>query len=167
MTKDPRYTKLSEANWRRKLTAAEEAELSAWLAANPNAQGDWEAESRLTEILGRLPDAPLASNFTARVLQTVEREAAARSRALEDQPIGWWRRMRWIPRIAFACVVLGSGFFAHHQIKAHHRAELVRGAATFSEVASVPSPEILQDFDAIRALNPPPPADQQLLTLLQ
>jgi hypothetical protein len=31
----------------------------------------------------------------------------------------------------------------------------------------LPSPEILQDFDTIRVLNPTPPPDEQLLALLK
>ncbi len=80
MSNDPTYNRLRELSWRRKLTGAEEAELRAWLAAHPDAQADWEAEAGLNAALGRLPDAPVPSNFTARVLQAVEREAAAELR---------------------------------------------------------------------------------------
>ena len=54
--------------------------MRAWLAAHPEAQADWEAEAGLSEALGQLPDAPVPSNFTARVLQSVERESAAERR---------------------------------------------------------------------------------------
>ena len=101
MTNDPIYNHLRELSWRRKLTGAEEAELRAWLAAHPEAQADWEAEAGLNAALGRLPDVPVPSNFTARVLQAAEREAAAELR----RP-GWkwrvWPRLRWLPKVAFA-----------------------------------------------------------------
>ena len=48
----------------------------AHLAAHPEAQADWEAEAGLNDALGRLPDVAVSSNFTARVLQAVEREIA-------------------------------------------------------------------------------------------
>jgi hypothetical protein len=34
-------------------------------------------------------------------------------------------------------------------------------------VSSLPGPDILKDFDAIRASNPTPAADEQLLAVLQ
>src|SRR6516225_12355183 len=59
-----------ELIWRRKLTEAERAELQT----KPDNHADLEFESRLTEELDRLPDKPVPSNFTARVLQAIERE---------------------------------------------------------------------------------------------
>ena len=70
MKGEPIQNPLRELVWRRKLTEAEHA----GLRAQPETQADLELESRLTEALARLPDAPVPSNFTARVLQAVERE---------------------------------------------------------------------------------------------
>ena len=79
---DPAQDRLREAGWQRKLSEAEEAELRAWLEAHPNDREDWEAEGALSQLLDRLPEAPpVSSNFTALVLQTIEREAPASSRA--------------------------------------------------------------------------------------
>src|SRR5947207_1198597 len=86
MTNDPRYHHLRELSWRRQLTGAEEAELRAWLAAQPEAQAGWEAEAELNEALGRLADAPVSTNFTTRVLQAVELEAAAQAPANNPFP---------------------------------------------------------------------------------
>jgi anti-sigma factor RsiW len=162
---DPRYHKLRETSWRRELTSAEETELRAWLAAHPEAQPDWEVEIRLNQALGRLPDAPLASNFTARVLAAVERENAA---ALREQQFGgrWaWRSL--LPRLAFAAAVLGIGWFAYHESRATKRMELAQSVAVVADVRSLPGPEILRDFEAIRQLNPAPAPDKELLALLQ
>src|ERR1035441_8301460 len=104
MTDDPIYNRLRELSWRRKLTNAEEAQLRALLAAHPEAQADWDTEASLNAALGRLPDVPVTSNFTARVLQQVEREAATELRQGEPK---WqfWRRLRWLPKVAFATIV--------------------------------------------------------------
>jgi len=51
--------------------------LREWLAAHPEAQESLDLETGLTEALRKVPDVPVASNFTARVLQAVEREAIA------------------------------------------------------------------------------------------
>src|SRR5438105_13622263 len=80
MANDPLYNHLREINWRRKLSAAEARQMRQWLEGHPEAHADWEAELALGEGLGRLPDAPVPSNFTARVLQAVGREQAVEGR---------------------------------------------------------------------------------------
>jgi len=166
MTNDPIYNRLREFSWRRELTAPEQAELRAWLAAHPEAQADWEAEAGLSAALGRLPDVPVPSNFTARVMQAVEREAGAELRGPQGN---WLARLwrRWLPKIAFAAVVVSAGLVSYHQLQAAHRKKLVESVSAVSAVSSLPSPDILKDFDAIRALNPTPAPDEQLLTMLQ
>ena len=169
MTNDPRYQHLLELSWRRKLTPAEEAELQACIAAHPGAQADWEAEVGLTEALGRLPDAPVPSNFTARVLQAAEREAAAEAR----RKLAWlpWLTPRWLPRVAFGAIVLGAGLLSYHEARDVRRDQRVSTIGLSlekdSKVSPVPSPDILQNFDAIRAMNRTPPADVELLSLFQ
>jgi anti-sigma factor RsiW len=166
MTNDPIYNHLREVSWRRKLTNAEEAEMRTWLATHPEAEADWQAEAGLNAGLGRLPDAPVPSNFTARVLQAVEREAVAELRRPQGKWLTWlW--LRWLPRAAFAAVVVGVGLLSFHQVQAAHRKKLVESVAAVSAVSSLPSPDILKDFDAIRALNPTPAPDEQLLAVLQ
>jgi anti-sigma factor RsiW len=166
MTNDPSFQRWRELSWRHKLTPAEEADLRAWLAAHPEAQADWEAETALTDALHRMPDVPVATNFTARVLQEVEREARSAARASKGP--GWQPSKRWIPRIALASVALAIGLFSMQQIRANYTAKLVRSVEVVSKVSSLPSPAILKDFDAIERLTPQPAApDEQLLSLLQ
>src|SRR2546423_204244 len=102
---------------RKKLTEAEEAELRVWLASHPDARPDLEADTALTRALRNLPDVALSSNFTARVLQAVEREEAAKSREARGGWRAWLHLHRWPPRAAVACVLvgLGVGSYHHHQ----------------------------------------------------
>lgn len=166
MSQDLLYHRLRELSWRRKLTDAEEAELRTWLAAHPEAQPDWEVEAGLNEALEGLPDAPVASNFTARVLQAVELEAAREAR----RP-GWtWRvwewPVGWLPKAALAALLLGAGFFSYEHTRPRtppHRAEYIQRLAE----VSADNPAILEDFDTIRALNRPAPPDRELLALLK
>jgi len=167
MKDDSAYHRLIELSWKRKLTAAENAELRGWLAAHPEAQGQWEAEMALNDALSRLPEAFVPSNFTARVLQESARAAAAESRERGLVRRGWLLPARWLPRIGLAAVVLGSGLIAYHQAQVSRRNELVKSLAAVSDVSSLPGPKILEDFDAIRAMSPAPAADEQLLVLLQ
>ena len=155
METEPTYQKLRELSWRRKLNAAEERELREWLAAHPEAQEPLDLETGLTEVLAKLPDVPLASNFTARVLQAVEREAMAQARG-EQARKNWWRRLpRWLPRVASAAVVITAGLFGYqHYSKASHEL-LARQMAEFK----LPDPEILTNFEAIRIVSQTPAPD--------
>jgi hypothetical protein len=158
------HSKLRESGWRRKLTEAEQAELRAYLAANPDARADWEMESALNAALTRLPDASVPSNFTARVLQAVEREEA-------QSPRGWSWRWNWhtlVPRVAFAAVVITfTGLAFHHHEIYSQRVALARSVAFVTGGQSAPSPEALENFDAIRRMSQPQHADDELLALMQ
>jgi anti-sigma factor RsiW len=167
MTKDPIYEQLREISWRRPLTPAEESRLAKWLAAHPEAQAEWDTDAALNETLAALPNAPVASNFTARVVQAAQREAfGAQSRPLRSPwPANWW--LRFVPRIALAAVVLGAVLASYNHTQSARRAEWARSLATVSQVASLPSPEVLKDFDAIAALSSTPPADEELLKVMQ
>jgi len=107
------YNQLREESWRRKLTPAEEAELRAWLADHPESRMDWDMDSRLTHLLGRLDNAPVPSNFTARVLQAIEREAASEAR--QTAPKRNWFLHSFLPRTAAAMVVLAAGLLAYNE----------------------------------------------------
>ena len=162
---ESRYHQLLEAAWRRKLTATEETELRAWLAAHPEIRADWEAEAALNEQLVRLPDAPLPTNFTARVLQAVEREAADAHRSESKRPWVW---RSFLPKAAFAALFLLVGTFTYQKSVAHHQRQLEQKAlsvAAISDVSALPDPEALQDFEAIRQLSPKPAADPGLFAV--
>jgi len=163
MNPDPVYSRLRETGWRRPLTEAEQAELRAWLAAHPEAQADAEAEAALSQTLAKLPDAPMPSNFTARVLQAIEREAAPPERHAARPSGPWWRGL--IPRIALATLVFGASAIAyrHHQTtKQQELVEAARNLVTVAGTAPLTDLTVLKDFDAIRSLGQ---ADEGLLAL--
>ena len=157
------HSKLRESSWRRKLTEAELAGLRAYLAANPDARADWEMESALNAALTRLPDAPVPSNFTARVLQAVERE--------EARPTGWSWRWNWhtlVPRAAFAAAMIAFAGLALHQHEIYsQRVVLARSVAFVTGRQPAPSLEALENFDPIRRMSQPQHADDELLALMQ
>src|SRR5437667_387003 len=117
MNDDPLLHPLIETSWRRKLTEAEMGELEAWLAAHPEALAKWQSEAALNEALESLKDAPVASNFTARVLAQVQREAAAEARSGSEGKLSIFRgwRLKWLPRVALPVAVLGLGLFTYYQ----------------------------------------------------
>jgi len=112
------YQQLREQRWRRKLTANEEESLQAYFLTHPEGQADWEAEASLNQQLGRLPDAPVASNFTALVMQAIDREIHDATRAEEELPRLWHWLRRWAPRAAWASLALAECSWPTRNIKA-------------------------------------------------
>jgi len=157
------HSKLREASWRRKLTEAEQTALQAYLAANPDARADWELDSALNTALTQLPDVSVPANFTARVLQAVERE--------EAKPHGWHWSWNWhtlLPRVAVAAVVMTFTGLAVHQHEVNsRRTALVKSVALVTQGQAMPSPDALENFDAIRRMSQPQHADEELLALMQ
>jgi anti-sigma factor RsiW len=159
------FNQLQEKSWRGKLTVAEEKALRAWLAAHPEAEAGWELDAHLTSALDKLADAPMPSNFTARVLQAVERESAAGKRP----PVPWttWFLRSLLPRVAVAAVVLGAGLFTYHERSVEKQAVVMEGVKVVAGVSSLPDPEILQDFDTIRQMSTAPGPDAELIALMK
>lgn len=148
--------RLRETVWRRELTGAELTDLSA----HPEMVRELELESRLSDLLARIPEAPVPSNFTARVMQAVEREETRPSRS-------WiWNWHALLPRVAVAAAgLLLAGLALHqHELKVH-RVALARNVALVAG-SSLPSVDALKNFDAIRRMSQPR-ADEELLALMQ
>lgn len=166
---DPVYQELLDAALRRALTPSEEARWQAWLAAHPEQRLEAEAEMALSQGLQELPDRPLASNFTALVVQAAQREAAQVGRI--QMPVagvnGWSRWFRLRP-IALALTVVVVSFVSWQQYDLHNRQQLAESVAKVSEVANLPSVDVLKDFEAIRRLSQiSPESDMDLLAALQ
>jgi negative regulator of sigma E activity len=158
MRNKPFQNPLRELVWRRKLTDAERAGLDA----QPEMQADLEIESRLSGVLARLPDAPVSTNFTARVLQAVERESA-RPRAASWS---WtWRVL--VPRAAVAAVVIAFAGLGIHRYELNaHRAALAKNVVLVAAAQPMPSVDALKNFNAIQRMSQPH-ADDELLALLR
>jgi hypothetical protein len=118
-------------------------------------------QRRLRELLSRLPDAPVSSNFTARVLQAIEAEEIRRSR---------WHLMGWNWRIFFpraTVTAAAAGIVAvalyQHDISAQRQ----RLGHDVYVVASQPMPslEALKNFDAIQRMGQSARPDDELLAL--
>jgi len=163
--KDPLYERLCEISWRRKLTPQEQTQLSEWLAAHPEAQDDWESEAKLNQALASLANVPVATNFTARVLDAAKCEVAAAERRQRQERYHW--RLGWLPKAALATVVLAAGLLSYHHVQETRHQEVLHSLATISQLPSVPSAEVLKDFDAIAAIGSAPLADEELLNVMQ
>jgi hypothetical protein len=158
MKSEPIQNLLRELVWRRKLTETEQA----GLREQPETRADLEFESRLTEGLAQLPDAAMPSNFTARVLQAVERETA-----LRPQPTVWqWSWRVLVPRLAVGAAVIGLAGLAYQRHEFNQRARLAKNVALAAEAQPMPSVDALKNFNAIQRMGQSH-ADEKLLALLQ
>jgi negative regulator of sigma E activity len=146
-----------ESLWRRRLPAADQAKL--------HAQPELELEARLTEALARLPQAPVPSNFTARVLAAIELEEARATRKT------WTWRWNWhaiLPRFTAAtAVLLVAGLGIQRYETGQHRAQLARSLSVVASAQTVPSVEALENLEVIQRMSQPAHADADLLVALQ
>lgn len=163
MNPDPNYERLREIGWRRQLTEAERVELRRWLAAHPEYQTDTDAEAQLTQLMAKLPDAPLSSNFTARVLEAVEREEQTTGRFAYSPRRLWWRRL--MPRLGIATLVVAVSGISYWRYQVVKQAELAQAAQNLAKVPGaeqLSDPLVFENFDVIRQMSQ---ADDGLLAL--
>jgi hypothetical protein len=161
------YQQLREQSWRRMLTAEEEERLQAYFLTHPEGQADWEAEASLNQQLSLLPDAPVASNFTALVMQAIDREMHAATRAEEELPQFWQWLHRWAPRAAWASLLLGAVFLAYAQYQSFTRSQLARSIAQVSTMTVSKNWQMFEDFEAIHRIGQVTPNDAEVLAALQ
>ena len=155
------FDNLLQTAHERDLTDRELARLERWLAANPADQAEWEA---LDHLLATLPDTPVATNFTARVLDEVRRAETAHP-ALGQ---AWWQRLlapqfrpvQIAAAATLAMVIGGVGYQSHLN---QSRAEM---AAAVAAIAEFP-PGFLADFEAIGAVAQADAIDEELWAALK
>src|SRR5688572_27110742 len=117
---DAAFKQLLDTALRRKLTPEEEARLQACLAHDPQARAVWEEEMALSQLLNGLPDAPLASNFTAQVLQAVDRDSRQHRHRHAPKLLRWLGLRRPAQQRAAACllvVLAGLGYWQFESVR--------------------------------------------------
>ena len=155
------FDNLLQTAHERDLTDGELARLERWLAANPADQAEWEA---LDHLLATLPDTPVATNFTARVLDEVRRAETAHP-ALGQ---AWWQRLlapqfRPVQIAAAATLAMLIGGVGYQSHLNQSRAEM---AAAVASIAEFP-PGFLADFEAIGAVAQADAIDEELWAALK
>jgi hypothetical protein len=121
-------------------------------------------QNELRELLSRLPDAPVASNFTARVLAAIDREEAQAAQ-LRRWTLNW--RRLW-PRVALGAAILivaGIGLQRHETDS--RRMALAKNMAMLAVAQPPPSVDVLVNLDAIQRMSRAARADGELLAVLQ
>ncbi len=118
-------------------------------------------QGQLRELLSRLPDAPVSSNFTARVLQAVELEESrgSRRRVFEWNWRGFFQRITVGATVA---VVAAVALQMHEHSLA--RREMAKDVAMVAS-QQAPSVEALNNFDAIQRMSQTERPDAELIAL--
>ena len=151
-------------SWRRGLTPGEKARLQAFLAEQPGRATDWERETALNDTLNRLPAAPVASNFTALVMQAVERESK-RTEPQAGESFGWLAR--WLRRpasgLAWAAALALLAWSGYEQFHARPAREQAKQLSLIMKTVA-PEAGVFGDFDAIQRL--PAADDEELYAVL-
>lgn len=157
---------LTELAWRRSLTPDEQARLRRYLAVHPQARGQWECEAALTRALNRLPPAPVTSNFTALVLQAVQR-APARPAWRRRLDLASWLPAGWMPRLALAATMVCLCFLTVRECQILQRQKMDRELASVGSLAARQPVDWLQNFQTIENLSRVQVADDGLLQALR
>jgi len=146
----------NEALWRPPLGDAEREALRA--------QPELELEARLTQALAKISDAPVPSNFTARVLADIEREESRTARP-QIWALNW--RLLW-PRVAVAAAVLIFAGVSIQRYETHsQRTVRAKNSVLLASLQPPPSVEALENLDAIQRMSQTAHADGELLAALQ
>jgi hypothetical protein len=121
-----------------------------------------DVQKQVRGLLSRLPNTPVASNFTARVMQAIELEDERRSR---QWVLGWhWHAL--LPRLAVATVLVGFAAFTFRQHELYvQQVALAKSIALEAGSQPLPSVDALKNFDAIQRMSQAAPPDNDLLAL--
>lgn len=123
-----------------------------------------EADVRLTDALSRLPEVPVPSNFTARVMNAIDLAEAAEAR--KAGRFQW--RILWPRLVGATALFLLAGVLTLHQFgTSHHPVSLAKNMVQVASAPAQPSVEALENWDAIQVMSHPASADGELLAALQ
>ena len=147
----PDHSQFWKAGLRRNLTSEEEAQWQDRLNAQPDALARFEDEVNLNRLLQHLPEPPVSSNFTAQVIQRIQRESRPHARPFV---LRWWAdyiALGWGRKLAFASVLLLLSLLSYQQYQLSARRELARSVSRMSSFV-LPAPDVIEDFKAIEGL---------------
>ncbi len=149
------------------LTPEEESRVEAWLAGQPHERASWEEGRALGRALQALPDAPVSSNFTARIWQQIDAEEVRATKVTRSGKGEWWRV--FLPRLGWATAAVALTVAGTHEFRVSQQKQLARDVSFVGhDLAAAPAPEVLQDFDAINQLRQVAAgSDDELLIALQ
>jgi hypothetical protein len=164
---------LLKAASQRSLTPEQQNRLRSFFPEDEQGQAALEEELALNQLLVQVPDAPIASNFTAQVMQLVASEEKKFRQPLARSTWTSWIFGSWLRQAAVASITAAVMLFSYQHYLSAQRQEVAASIATVSTVASASSIDMLQDFEAINRLSQISAADDlqkvdfELLSALQ
>ena len=164
----PEYDQLLQTALERELTAEELAQLDDFLAQNQAERFEIEA---VDQLLAKLPDVTVSSNFTHRVMDAARREVQLAPALGQALGLSWWQRLlspqHRIMRLgSAAAVVLLVSVLSYQFHLSQDRAKMAESLQTVATIAEIAS-ELLADFDAIDAIDQSGPIDEELWAALK
>jgi hypothetical protein len=167
---DADFSELIDKAMAGKLTPEEEVRWNGLLAERP----ELEEDLAVGRALQALPPPPrVSSNFTALVLQQIQREKRAGERRDSTKPRGWFRwpgfaRISAIAAVTLVLAVAGLQLRQEHELQAAAQT-FAGGMSKVSETRNAPEAvvAVFKDFAAIRNLSEQSEAvDYKLLAAL-
>ena len=167
----PEYDQLLQKALERELTAEELAQLDDFLAQNQAERFEFEA---VDQLLAKLPDVTVSSNFTHRVMDAARREVQLAPALGQALRLSWWQRLlspqlRIMRLGSAAAVVLLVSVLSYQFHLSQDRAKMAESLQTVATIATIAemAPELLADFDAIDAIDQSGPIDEELWAALK
>lgn len=153
------FEKLKELALKGRLDKESEKRLKMYIQADPlRSIPDLENEILLGKLLRELPQVPVSSNFTARVLAEIEAiEAEPLKTAPQGSLLDWllYHLGYRIGAVATILVLVGFCYFSHEEfknVKLANKIVELSNVAPLEEKESKIAVEIFKDFEIIQSL---------------
>lgn len=167
------YQKLLELKLQRPLLPEEQSRLDDLVSQHPEIRDHWDEEMQLCQLLNRLPDAPISSNFTVQTLAAAQSESAPKR--VSDRPrLFGWLSLRWVQSATVTAAAMAAAWILYDQKQSARRAQMAGELAQFSSAALALDPEkadvnldALMNYDVITRLENHPIVDDDLLAVLE
>lgn len=159
MNQPSEYEDLLSIRWIRELNGREQDRLARLLSADPKRKAQWQEDMAVLAAVRRLPDVPVSSNFTSRVLAALPCAPDEPSPDLLLPPKrSRFHRLAWAPKwglgFGFAAVLALAVFYGEYRRAKSMR--LVESLTVVTESKTAPTMEESQHFEFIQELAPVP-----------
>ena len=159
MNQPSEYEDLLSIRWIRELNGWEQGRLARLMSADPKWKARWEEDMAVLAAVRRLPDVPVASNFTSRVVAALPCAPDESGPALLLPPKrSWFRRLSWAPKwglgFGFAAMLALAVFYGEYKRAKSMR--LVESLTVITESETAPTMEESKHFEFIQELAPVP-----------
>lgn len=159
MNQPSEYEDLLSIRWIRELNGREQDRLERLLSADPKWKAQWQEDMAVLEAVLRLPDVPVASNFTSRVVAALPcaPDESGPALLLPTKRI-WFRRLAWAPKwclgFGFAALLALAVFYGEY--KRAKSMQFVESLTVITESETAPTMEESKHFEFIQELAPVP-----------